>query len=175
MPTRTLTTFLDFFKSVSLFKGLNVEQIQTMIGLMKLKQVDTGQRITEEGANEDSVFILIEGEVEISKRLTLPLWSSDSEHQEKSLIRLTGENHAFFGEMALFQDVAERSASIVSLKPCKLAVIEKKDLLQICDKDPRIGSIIFRNIARELTLRLVKANKDILKLTTAFSLALEGD
>ena len=175
MPMKTLTAFLDIFKSVPLFEGMTVEQIQTIINVMKLKQVDAGQRITEEGANEDSVFILMDGEVEISKRLTLALWGNDSEQQAKSLIRLTGDDHAFFGEMALFQEIPERSASIASLKPCKLAVLEKKDLLHICDKDPRIGSIIFRNIARELTLRLVKANKDILKLTTAFSLALEGD
>ncbi len=175
MTTLTLKAYLDFFKSVSLFDGLTVDQIQKMIGLMKLKQVDTGIRITEEGAREDSVFILIEGEVEISKRIMLPIRSNENEQQAKSLVRLTGEHHAFFGEMVLFQDIPERSASIESLQPSKLAVIEKKDLLQICDKDPRIGSIIFKNIARELTRRLVKSNKDILKLTTAFSLALEGD
>ena len=38
-----------------------------------------------------------------------------------------------------------------------------------------VGSIIYHNIATVLTQRLIKSNKDILKLTTAFSLALEGD
>jgi len=175
MPAHTLNAYMDFLKSVSLFEGMNMDQIKVMIGLMKLKQINAGEKITEEGSREDSVFILIEGEVEISKRIVLPLWENENTNQAKSLIRLTGDSHAFFGEMALFQEIPERSASIESLKPCKLAVIEKKDLLQICNNDPRIGSIIFKNIARELTLRLVKANKDILKLTTAFSLALEGD
>jgi len=175
MAAQTLYTYLDFLKSVSLFDGLTVDQIKKMIQSMKLMKVNAGQKITDEGAREDTVFILIDGEVEISKRLMLPIWGNDREHQAKSLLRLTGDDHAFFGEMALFQEVPERSASIESLKPCRLAVIEKKDLLAICDKDPQIGSIIFRNIAGELTRRLVKANKDILKLTTAFSLALEGD
>ncbi len=175
MAAQTLNTYLDFFKSVSLFDGLTVDQIKKIIRCMKLMQVNTGQKITEEGAREDSLFILIDGKVEISKRLMLPIWGNDQEHQAKSLVRLTSDDHAFFGEMALFQEIPERSASIESLRPCRLAVIEKIDLLDICDKDPQIGSIIFRNIARELTRRLVKANKDILKLTTAFSLALEGD
>ncbi len=175
MAAHTLNDYLDFFKSVSLFDGMTAAEIRQLVGVMKFKQVNAGERITEEGAREDSVFILLEGEVEISKRLLLPLWNDDNTNQAKSLIRLTGNHHAFFGEMALFQDIPERSASIEALKPCKLAVIEKKDLLHICDKDSKIGSIIFKNIARELTLRLVKANKDILKLTTAFSLALEGD
>ena len=131
MPMKTLTAFLDFFKSVPLFEGMTVEQIQTIINVMKLKQVDAGQRITEEGANEDSVFILMDGEVEISKRLTLALWGNDSEQQAKSLIRLTGDDHAFFGEMALFQEIPERSASIASLKPCKLAVLVQPALTRL--------------------------------------------
>ena len=42
-------------------------------------------------------------------------------------------------------------------------------------KDNTIAAIIYYNIAAELCKRLIKSNKDILKLTTAFSLALEGD
>ena len=58
---------------------------------------------------------------------------------------------------------------------CTLAVIEKKGLLTILNKDPVIASIIYKNISAELCKRLIKSNKDILKLTTTFSLALEGD
>jgi hypothetical protein len=61
------------------------------------------------------------------------------------------------------------------LKACSLAVIEKKALLRILEKKPEIGAIIYKNIAMVLTRRLVDANKNILKLTTAFSLALEGE
>ena len=57
---------------------------------------------------------------------------------------------------------------------CKLAMFEKKDLLNVFDNDADIGSKIYKNIAAELVERLKKANKDILKLTTAFTLALEG-
>jgi hypothetical protein len=56
-----------------------------------------------------------------------------------------------------------------------LAVIQKKDLLKILDEMPEIGSIIYKNIACELTHRLIKANRDIQKLITAFCLALEGE
>ncbi len=69
----------------------------------------------------------------------------------------------------------ERSASIKAVRHCTIAVIQKEELLNILDKDPTIASIIFKNIAAELCKRLIKSNKDILKLTTAFSLALEGD
>jgi hypothetical protein len=53
--------------------------------------------------------------------------------------------------------------------------MEKEDLLKKLDEDPKAASVIYYNIARSLTGHLNKANKDILKLATAFSLALEGE
>ena len=64
--------------------------------------------------------------------------------------------------------------TVKARKKCTLAKFEKKELLNIFDNDADIGSKIYKNIAAELAERLKKANKDILKLTTAFSLALEG-
>ena len=80
-----------------------------------------------------------------------------------------------FGEMALFEEFPERSASIRSLKPCTVGIIEKKGFINILREKPEIGTMIYKNIATVLTRRLVKANRDMLKLTTAFCLALEGE
>ena len=134
-----------------------------------------GEVVCQEDAHGDSLFILLNGEVEISKRLLSPLVQDPELKQEKSLVILSERQYPFFGEMALFEDTPVRSASITALKPCTLVVIEKSDLLDILQQDPKIGTIIFKNIATELTHRLIKANKDILKLTTAFSLAIEGE
>ena len=112
---------------------------------------------------------------EISKSLLLSPFSSENSLQEKALNRLTEQHHSFFGEIALFLDKPERSASIKAVRPCSLAVLQKEELLLMLDKDPTIASIIYKNISAELCIRLIKSNKDILKLTTAFSLALEGD
>jgi hypothetical protein len=83
---------------------------------------------------------------EISKSIFLSPLSSEKSLQEKALNSLTEQHHSFLGEMALFLVKPDRSASI-----------------------------IYKNISAELCKRLIKSNKDILKLTTAFSLALEGD
>jgi len=166
---------LPFFKKVSLFNKLDDEKINLLIEIMKIRDVKAGDIITQEGANEDTVFILINGEVEISKRLLLPLWEEESSRQEKSLTHLSAKDHPFFGEMILFEDKPERSASIFAVHDSTLAVLHKRDMLNILDKNPQIGSIIYKNIAQELTFRLIKANHDILKLSTAFCLALEGE
>jgi CRP/FNR family cyclic AMP-dependent transcriptional regulator len=175
MTKNSLSDKLAFFKKVLLFHNLNDEQIKKIISIMKTREVKQGEVICQENAHEDSLFILLKGEVEISKRLLLPLVQDPSLKQEKSLVILSERQYPFFGEMALFEETPERSASITALKPCTLVVVEKSDLLEILHKDPKIGSIIYKNIATELTHRLIKVNRDILKLTTAFSLAIEGE
>lgn len=166
---------LPFFHKVSLFRGLSEGQIKKIVPIMHTADFAPGDLITQEGANEDTLFILLQGEVEISKHLLMPLVDGMSDKQEKSLIRLSEKDHAFFGEMVLFEEKPERSASITALKHTTVAILNKNDFLKILEQNPEIGFIITRNIATELTHRLVKANKDILKLTTAFSLALEGE
>jgi CRP-like cAMP-binding protein len=166
---------LSYFKQVSLFKNLDEVQIKKIMTLMTLSEIKKNEMITREGESGDSMFILLKGEVEISKSLFVSSLSSERSLQEKALNKLTEQHHSFFGEMALFLEKPERSASIKALRNCTPAVLQKEELLKILSKDHTIASIIFKNIAAELCKRLIKSNKDILKLTTAFSLALEGD
>jgi hypothetical protein len=93
----------------------------------------------------------------------------------KSLVRLCEKDCAFFDERILFEDYPERSTSIKALMPCMVAIIERTSLISILKDKPEIGTISYRNMATVLTHRLIKANRDMLKLTTAFSLALEGN
>ena len=170
-----VASFFDFFKQVSLFQGLTEKQIRSVMTLMTIAEIKKGDMITREGEHGDSMFILLKGEVEISKSLVLSPLSDEITTREKALIRLTEKQHAYFGEMALFLKNPERSASIKAIQSCILAVIQKNKLLSFLNKDPVIASSVYKNIASELTNRLIKANRDILKLTTAFSLALEGE
>jgi len=166
--------YLSFFKKVLFFKNLSDSQITKVMDGMQIAEVQAGKIITKEGAREDTLFILVEGEVEILKQLVIPIVAAPDDRMEKSLVVLTEKQFPFFGEMALFLDKPERSATVKARKRCKLAMFEKKDLLNIFDNDADIGSKIYKNISAELVERLKKANKDILKLTTAFTLALEG-
>jgi CRP/FNR family cyclic AMP-dependent transcriptional regulator len=175
MSNPLIDQHLSYFKKVSLFKNLDEVRIKKVMKIMTITEIKKGEMITREGEPGDSMFILLKGEVEISKSLLLSPFSSENSLQEKALNRLTEQDHSFFGEIALFLDKPERSASIKAVRPCSLAVLQKEELLLMLDKDPTIASIIYKNISAELCIRLIKSNKDILKLTTAFSLALEGD
>ncbi len=171
---KQLIDLLNYFKEVPLFKGLSESQIKKIIKKMIRQKIAAGDFIIHEGDKESSLYILIKGEVEISKSLVLPQWIQSGQKQEKSLLRLSEKHRPFFGEMAMFSDQPERSASITAVTPCTIAVLSLESLEAVINDDPVTGMIVYKNIASVLAARLIKANKDILKLTTAFTLALEG-
>ncbi len=165
---------LDYFKKVSLFHGLNEEQIKSLIRIMQQENFETDSFIMREKESGSKLYILLKGEVEISKSLVLPQWIQSVQKSEKALIRLSEKHYPFFGEMSMFEEQAVREASIKATKPCEMVCMEKEAFEKILLKNPETGRIVYRNIAYELVQRLRKANRDILKLTTAFTLALEG-
>ena len=169
-----LKTKHEYLKKVPLFTGLNDAQLKRMTAAMTVLEFEAGRYIMREGDSSSEIYILLKGEVEISKSLVLPQWIQTVPKQEKALIRLSEKHHPFFGEMSMFGKDSTRDASILAVKNCQMACLQKGALLKETARDPEVGTIIYYNIATELTKRLRKANKDILKLTTAFSLALEG-
>ena len=119
------------------------------------------------------MFILLDGEVEVSKTLLLKVAGHGLDKGDKSLIRLTGNDFAFFGEMTLFDSNAERSASVIATSDCVLAEIAQKDFFELAEADHEIGYHVLKNLIKIISNRLEKTTKDVLKLTTALSLALE--
>jgi len=164
----------EYLKKVPLFNGLIDEQLNRMISVMTVSNFEEGEFIMREGDSGTEIYILLRGEIEISKTLVLPQWIQSAQKQDKALIHLSEKQYPFFGEMSMFGDKSTREASIKATKTCQMACLQKEKLLEEIENDPDIGAIVYHNIASELVKRLRKANKDILKLTTAFSLALEG-
>lgn len=165
---------MAFLRGVSIFKGLSDEQIRKVRERMSTKIFEAGTPIIREGEiDADNVmYILEEGTVEISKTVTLKVSSTDFGQKEKSFIRLTGAMRPFFGEMSMLEENTERSATVAALDRCATLVITKKDFEALAAEDPVIGYVVVTNIARVLADRLRKTNNDVLKLTTALSLAL---
>jgi CRP-like cAMP-binding protein len=117
------------------------------------------------------MFVLLSGSIEISKQLTL-YNNVAADPRNKSLIRLQDTDNIFFGEGTMF-GWEERSATVIALSDVMLGVLTQKDVHELCRSDPDLGYHLFRNIGYKVTADLRRANRDILKLTTAFCLALE--
>ncbi len=165
---------LDFFKKVRLFNDLSEKQIECLLSAMEVVRFDPNEYVMKEGMVGDKMFILIEGQVEISKSLILPEWLPVYNKQEKSLLFFSDKDYPFFGEMVMLGDTSERSASIITKTRCTMASITKEAFEKVVNQDNELGMRVYKNMACELATRLRRANRDILKLTTALSIALEG-
>lgn len=131
----------------------------------------SGDIIMQEGENADSMYIFIDGEVEVSKNLTLKISSRNFGHVEKAMNKLQASNAWVFGEMSLFQ-TEPRSATVTALTECKLFEINRDEFKKYCKELPHAGIVILERIAAILSSRLRKSNQDVLKLSTALSIAL---
>lgn len=164
---------VKFLKKIPIFSGLSDEKLAKIRAIIKLKTFEADEVIIQDGTKGDRMYLLLDGEVEISKPLVLKAASASTNRQEKSLIRLSSKDYAFFGEMSLFDPNGIRSASVIAMRKTQLGEIKRDDFLRLTESDKEIGYAVVKNIAAVLSSRLDKANQDILKLTTALSFVLE--
>jgi CRP/FNR family cyclic AMP-dependent transcriptional regulator len=161
----------EFLKNISIFKTLNNEQLEKISNILKPVNFSAGDIIISEGEHGDSMYIFKKGKVQITHQLTLKIGSHHWEEGEKSMAILDAEKISFFGEMSLVTG-SPRSATIKALSECELFEMSKKDFELLAEKRPDIGYRIMKEIASTLSHRIEGLNENILKLTTALSIAL---
>ena len=160
-----------FLKVVPILRDLDERELHQFLNIAHRVRFPRGQVILTEGQTAETMYVIEEGMVVVSKTLVMARGSEDSRDRDKILTKLSAEDHATFGEVALFEE-GKRTATVVAVTDCLLLEISKADFLKLAEENPRIGYKITRNIAGLLCSRLRKAGEDTIKLTTALSLAL---
>jgi CRP-like cAMP-binding protein len=158
-------------RGIGILKDLREDEVDKVIAVAKRVAVKAGGAIMREGEQGETMYLFIKGEVDVTKNLTLKLGERDFAKTEKSMNKLSSERASVFGEMAMFGP-EPRSATITASSDCVLYEINRNDFLALCDENPRIGLSIIRRIASVLCSRVRKGNEDVLKLSTALSIAL---
>ncbi len=158
-------------KAIPILQDLDEEELRQVLKIARRVQFPRGKVILKEGETGETMYIIEEGMVEISKTLIMKQGGEDFQGRDKILTKLSAEDHAVFGEVALFEQ-SQRTATVVALTDCRMLEISKRDFLRLAEENPRIGYKITRNIVQLLCSRLRKADEDTIKLTTALSIAL---
>ncbi|MBC8374473.1 MAG: cyclic nucleotide-binding domain-containing protein [FCB group bacterium] len=163
---------IQHLKNCPLFKGMTEEEIAVYRPATKQVSYKAGEAIMTEGKAGDTLVILIKGEVTISKKLTL-LGDEEANAKDKTFITLSDEYKPFFGEMAMLMEHSIRTASVIASTECEIVIMEKNAFQEASIKHPAVGLKVMENIAQKLATNLERESKNVLKLTTAFSLILE--
>jgi CRP-like cAMP-binding protein len=173
MTKTNFDELLEFLKHVTLFKDIPENLIQLLLKAVEIKEFKRGEDIITEGEHGNTIFILMNGEVSVTKKLTLLTSQSGTSQVDKALIKLKHTNYAFFGEMAMCGDGDVRSATVRAETECILAELTAEQIKSVMDDNPEFGAKFYQNLSGVLADRLRKSNRDILKLTTALTMALE--
>lgn len=163
---------VEFLKKVSAFAGVSAEGLERLARIAKPVQMKKDEVIIKEGEQGDRVFIIEEGQVEISMSITMApaAWEEETGAMDKVLVKL-GPG-AMFGEMAFIFEHDVRSATIVAMTDGLLLSIVSADFQGFAETDQKSAYRIILNIAKIIAERLRKTNQDMKKLTTVLSIAL---
>ena len=140
---------LDLLKVVELFEGLTDSELEKVKTICYRRHFEDNQVIAAQDSPGDELFIIEEGFVEIAV-------VGSGGRPGKVVVNLGfGQT---VGEMSLI-DQGNRSATIRAVSsPTVVQVIEQSDFDELCESDARIGYIVMRNIASDLSFRLRQRN-----------------
>ena len=126
------------FQSYSLFGGLTAEQIGIIRPLMGTAMFDAGETIIHEGEPNDSIYFILEGRVEVTRKGVLIVELPEGQT---------------FGEMELL-DIMPSVASVTAVVPVRLVTISNRCIRTVYNLDSKVFGIVMMNLARDLSRRL---------------------
>lgn len=133
---------IPVLKNVTVFAGLNDDDIVKICLNCMILQANAGEVILEEDKPATEIFIIIKGKVKIVLNL-----------KENPLELIQFGVGDCIGEASVI-GIQNHSASAVVIEDATLLVLSRNVLMQIFDTDKGLFSFLILNIARELARRL---------------------
>ncbi|MCK5097961.1 MAG: cyclic nucleotide-binding domain-containing protein, partial [Desulfobacteraceae bacterium] len=126
-------------KEIEIFSGLSPAELAAIATVTKQLDYPGDQTVIKQNDVGETVFLVIDGEVEVIKELT---------DGNKMKIAIIGAGDSF-GEMALLED-EPRSATIRTTKPSRFLIIHQQEFKETVMEYPRIALKICKVLSRRL-------------------------
>lgn len=125
-------------EGVDIFRSSDVDDLTALAAIAREKRFETGEVIYREGDPGETLYVIVEGAVEVVK-------------DQKPLLTL-GVTESF-GETSLL-DGAPRPAGAIAAKPTRVLRIERQDFLDLVSDRPELLKGVFAAVTRHLRLVL---------------------
>jgi len=136
MATTVSTAVL---KAVPLFTSFPEDQLRMLTTMVTRRSATRSTTIMAGGDATDSLYIVLSGRLKVMM--------SDSDGKEV-ILSILGPGE-FFGEMGLIDD-EPRSASVVTIEPCELLAIAKRDFKKCLVENNEMAMAVMRGLVRRL-------------------------
>src|SRR5438874_3214185 len=126
-------------KAVPLFTSFPEDQLRMLSTMVTRRSAPRSTTIMAGGDATDSLYIVLSGRLKVMM--------SDSDGKEV-ILSILGPGE-FFGEMGLIDD-EPRSASVVTIEPCELLFISKRDFKKCLLENSDMSMAVMRGLVRRL-------------------------
>ena len=127
MPENVAEAGRRLLERCPLFRSLTAEEREKVFTFAHARRFAAGETIFLKGSPGQGMMAVLSGEV----RISVP--SPDG----KEIILATIRSGEVFGELALL-DGKERTADAVTLSPCEIVTLERRDLLPLLRQQPEL-------------------------------------
>ncbi|MBM3153143.1 MAG: cyclic nucleotide-binding domain-containing protein [Chloroflexi bacterium] len=121
------------------FPGISPGEVEELISSSQLQNYGPGTVLCRENAIEDTFYVILEGEVEVTKVIN---------NAENRLLKVL-EAGDFFGEMALIHD-APRAATVTAITPLIVLEIKKEAFDRVLKRSSSVSLAMVREISSRL-------------------------
>ncbi|MDD5456191.1 MAG: cyclic nucleotide-binding domain-containing protein [Candidatus Margulisbacteria bacterium] len=136
-----------------LFQYLNSQQLDLFKNSIKESKLKKGEVVFSQGDTDNSLFILIDGQVSI--RFILHVNTGEI----RPIINKIDKGN-FFGEFALI-DAQPRTATAIALEDSVLWRITKEDFDKVLEDNKEVGYIIVKNLLKILIQRIRQTDQQL--------------
>ena len=138
---------LDFLKKVHVFGGLNEEQLTALSDGCVEKVYHEGDKLFDEGEEANHLWVVVDGTVEV--RFELP----GHEAPQTNTVSVISSNQTI-GWSSFVPPYRYSLPVYCTSRNCKVMKIRKDFLLDLFEKDSRMGYLVMSNIASVISIML---------------------
>jgi len=142
---------MDLLRKTDLFKGLSKEELGKITGISAKESYPVNQPIFAEGDHGDKFYLILNGEVRISKMIA-------GVGEEALKVLKKGD---YFGEMSLIDDEPRSAHAFSNSAAADVMVIDRHDFLKLLNDDKELAYKLLWSIVRTLSQRLRETNEKI--------------
>jgi len=143
----------ELLKRVAIFQNLDPEELAQVADVCREEKFVSGEYIFREGETGNRLYLIVEGEVRISRDVP-------GSGEEALAVLKAG---SIFGEMAVF-DRSERSTDAISNGGTRVLTISRSDFEMVLDLNRELAYKILWSVVRLLSTRLRSTNDSLRSL-----------
>jgi serine/threonine protein phosphatase PrpC/CRP-like cAMP-binding protein len=133
-----VTQNLQTLRHIALFMDLSDPELVRLFAKFKAVERSPGEIVIREGDDTDSMFVIVEGDVQIERG---------------GKVVATLNRGAHFGEMGLLNQ-RPRSATVTVTSPTQILVLERRAFNEVLREDTGLAAKLLYKLAQILSLRL---------------------